>query len=51
MKKTYVAPDMEIIHIKQGNVVMNSHDFSCIVEGEACDEWCHECLGYVEPDT
>ncbi len=50
-KKKYLAPDMEVLHIKEGEVLMSSHGFSCIGEIESCDELCHDCDWYEESDT
>ncbi len=52
MKKKYVSPEMEVIRIKQGDMVMNSHGgLGCAGENESCDD-CHDCVLYCdESDT
>ncbi len=53
MKKKYVSPHLEVLRIKQGNVVMNSHDgFGCAGEDIDGGSSCHECNFYCdESDT
>ncbi len=35
MKKNYVSPNLEVLRIKQGNVVMTSPTYGC-----SCDDEC-----------
>ncbi len=49
MKKNYVSPNLEVIRIKQGNVVMNSHGgLECAGEDIEGGSSCHDCDWYCD---
>ncbi len=51
MKKNYVSPNLEVLRIKQGNVVMNSHGGIGCGGDIFCDDSCHECETFCECDN